>query len=104
MAVREGRKRKPESNDGERLSERPHINLHRPALHFRSMKPTLAARLGQLALVGLSLGGALGVPRGTAAGQVAAPAALKYPTTPRGNQADELSGVRVADPYRWLEN
>ncbi len=29
---------------------------------------------------------------------------LKYPVTPRGGQSDDLSGVRVADPYRWLEN
>ena len=30
--------------------------------------------------------------------------ALRYPTTPRGSQADEVGGVRAADPYRWLEN
>jgi len=28
---------------------------------------------------------------------------LKYPPTPRGAQVDELNGLRVADPYRWLE-
>ncbi|MGE5099108.1 MAG: prolyl oligopeptidase family serine peptidase [Deltaproteobacteria bacterium] len=28
---------------------------------------------------------------------------LRYPPTPRGAQADDLSGVHVADPYRWLE-
>jgi prolyl oligopeptidase len=30
--------------------------------------------------------------------------ALRYPPTPRGSQADEVGGVRSADPYRWLEN
>src|SRR5512133_892480 len=29
---------------------------------------------------------------------------LKYPVTARSGQADDLNGVRVPDPYRWLEN
>lgn len=29
--------------------------------------------------------------------------ALKYPKTKRGNQVDDYHGVKVADPYRWLE-
>jgi prolyl oligopeptidase len=28
----------------------------------------------------------------------------KYPATARGPQSDDVSGVRFADPYRWLEN
>jgi prolyl oligopeptidase len=28
---------------------------------------------------------------------------LKYPQTKKGDRVDELHGVRVADPYRWLE-
>ena len=28
---------------------------------------------------------------------------LKYPATPRGVQSDDVSGVHLADPYRWLE-
>jgi prolyl oligopeptidase len=28
---------------------------------------------------------------------------LKYPNTKRGDQIDEYHGVKVADPYRWLE-
>jgi prolyl oligopeptidase len=34
----------------------------------------------------------------------AGPAAPKYPPTARGPQADDIGGVHVADPYRWLEN
>jgi len=29
---------------------------------------------------------------------------LRYPATTRGAQADEVDGVRAADPYHWLEN
>jgi len=29
---------------------------------------------------------------------------LRYPPTPRGAISDELNGIRIADPYRWLEN
>jgi prolyl oligopeptidase len=36
-------------------------------------------------------------------GAQTASSSLKYPVTLRGVQTDELSGVRVADPYRWLE-
>nr|WP_249276387.1 prolyl oligopeptidase family serine peptidase [Sphingomonas baiyangensis] len=32
------------------------------------------------------------------------PAPITYPETERGNVVDEQFGVRVADPYRWLEN
>jgi len=39
---------------------------------------------------------------GVLGAQTASPS-LKYPVTLRGVQTDELSGVRVADPYRWLE-
>src|SRR5690606_5067590 len=28
----------------------------------------------------------------------------KYPETTKGNQIDEFFGVKVADPYRWLED
>lgn len=29
---------------------------------------------------------------------------MVYPNTPKGNTVDEYFGVKVADPYRWLEN
>jgi prolyl oligopeptidase len=70
------------------------------------MKPTFAARLGPLALASLSLAAGIVAPCASARAQVvpATAPALKYPATPRGNQADDLNGVRVADPYRWLES
>lgn len=34
----------------------------------------------------------------------AAAANLQYPDAPHGNVVDDYNGVRVADPYRWLEN
>ncbi len=30
--------------------------------------------------------------------------AITYPATDRGDTVDEQFGVKVADPYRWLEN
>lgn len=60
------------------------------------MRGSFAARAARLTL-GLTL-------IASAAGAQASPGAPKYPPTPKGNQADDLNGVRVADPYRWLEN
>src|SRR6266496_3183924 len=38
-----------------------------------------------------------------AGAQTAAPT-LKYPVAAKGTQVDDYHGVKVADPYRWLEN
>src|SRR5262245_42351672 len=81
--------------------ERGHINLHRPRLHFRSMRDSFVARARRFAVAGIAVAGAL-----ASSGKAQTPSAgsLKYPSSPRGGQLDDVGGVRVADPYRWLEN
>jgi prolyl oligopeptidase len=54
--------------------------------------------LVHLATLAALVSGALGAQTSPAASLP-----LRYPPSPRGAQTDELGGVRVADPYRWLE-
>ncbi len=61
--------------------------------------PRAPSRTQLAALLALALACRAGPERSPAA---AAPA-LVYPETPRGALVEELHGVRVADPYRWLE-
>ena len=65
------------------------------------MKPSAVVRLIRIPLVGVTaLVSMLGAPIRAQT----APSSLTYPPTPRGSQSDDLDGVHVADPYRWLEN
>jgi prolyl oligopeptidase len=43
------------------------------------------------------------VATGALMAQASSPPPLKYPPTQRSAQGDDLNGVGVADPYRWLE-
>jgi prolyl oligopeptidase len=63
------------------------------------MKASSAARFGRFVLLSVAVAALAGA---TARPSVAQ--SLRYPTTTRGGQADDLNGVRVPDPYRWLEN
>jgi len=44
------------------------------------------------------------VPRAQVSPSAGGSVPIKYPVTARSGQADDLNGVRVPDPYRWLEN
>ena len=46
----------------------------------------------------------LGVPSAQVAPSATGGVTLKYPATARSGQSDDLNGVRVPDPYRWLES
>ena len=65
------------------------------------MRDSLVARARRFAVAGVAVAAVLG-----SSGKAQTPSAgsLKYPSSPRGGQLDDVGGVRVADPYRWLEN
>ena len=54
-------------------------------------------------LAALAFAPALANPDATVA-QPSAQQAIRYPQTQRGDVVEEQFGVKVADPYRWLEN
>ena len=70
---------------------------HPPARHSNRMKSASVVRVGGAA-VALCAALAGGAPAQNG------PGGLAYPPTPRGNRIEEIGGVRIADPYAWLEN
>ena len=82
------------------FGDRPHIIFSIQTFPSRSMK--LSAVVRQI-LLGLSVAALAAFFGATINAQTPSPT-LKYPPTPRGSQSDDVNGVHVADPYRWLEN
>lgn len=79
--------------------EHQHIVRSVPPLASERMKRPLACRqLRTTSLRASAIAALLAAPLGAQSSPV-----LKYPAAPRGSQTDDLSGVSVADPYRWLE-
>jgi prolyl oligopeptidase len=66
------------------------------------MKTSAVARANRLITLAATLAVAPCAAQ-TALAQSAA-TALAYPPTSRGAQVDEVAGIRVSDPYRWLES
>ena len=61
-------------------------------------------RRNVLAVVLLSSVSLMTAPVGAAAQNAQAPAAITYPKAKTVDVVEDHFGVRVADPYRWLEN
>ena len=71
---------------------------------FSTIRPSVAAIIVGLTAAALSPVWRAPLPGQTPRAAGAPAAVLRYPNTLRGTQGDDLNGIHVADPYRWLEN
>jgi prolyl oligopeptidase len=66
------------------------------------MRDSFVARARHAAVAGIAIAAVVFL-RATAEGQTPSSGSPKYPASPKGGQIDDLGGIRIPDPYRWLE-
>src|SRR5262249_22887469 len=68
-----------------------------------SMRDSFVARARHAAVAGIAIVAVFFL-RATTEAQTPNAGTTKYPAAPKGGQIDDLGGIRVPNPYRWLES